>query len=276
MRWKLLFLLAVVAGFACADPAADDPPAGQPPAAGSEQPPIRVELGGYANYVDHGYGTWEGSESQIWFRGNRYFVPAIMVESQTRPTGTQQNVAFFSYLNWSKSFYTVQGFSAAPQRDAGAIYFPKRRYDIKAYKKLTSGQNFVLGAGYTRFDLGAAGHGQIFNLSSLYYHGKLVLEGNLFVNRSQPGDLYSASGTVSAQYGREGRYWFGVTAGGGRELYQYVGQTPFEVQFASYSLRTFYRKWFTRHVGAVVSFDYLDKVMAYRRTGGSIHLFFEF
>jgi hypothetical protein len=38
----------------------------------------------------------------------------------------------------------------------------------------------------------------------------------------------------------------------------------------------FYRKWFTRHVGAVISFDYLNNVTAYRQTGGTAHLFFEF
>src|SRR5215472_10373187 len=181
MYRQYLLFLALAVGAACAGEPADDQSAGQAPvqAAPETQLPFHVEVGGYASQVDHGYGPWEGTDDQIWFRGSRRFIPAFIVESQTRPTGTQQNYAFFSYLNWTKSFYTVQGFSGAPQRDPKAIYFPKRRYDIKAYKKLTSGQNFVIGAGYTRFDLGATGHGQIFNLGSLYYNGRLVVEGNL-------------------------------------------------------------------------------------------------
>lgn len=278
MSWMAFVLFAAATGFALADdlPEAQSPGQQPPQVTSDKQLPIRIELGGYASEVDHGFGAWRGADSQLWFRGSRFFIPAIIVESQTRPTGTQQNYTFFSYLNWTKSFYTVQAFSAAPQKDPLAIYFPKRRYDAKAYWKLPPAKNFVIGAGYTRFDLGRTGHGQIFNIGSLYYHGKFVVEGNVFINRSQPGDLYSASGTLSAQYGREGRYWWGVTAGGGRELYQYVGQTPFEVRFSSYSFGVFYRRWFTRHVGAVVSFDYFNKFDAYRKVGGSVHLFFEF
>ena len=103
-----------------------------------------------------------------------------------------------------------------------------------------------------------------------------MIDGNLFINRSQPGDLYSASGLLAVQHGQEGRSWLGVTVGGGRELYQLVGQTPFEAHFMSYSLGTFYRKWFSRHAGIVFSGEYLDKLDAYRRAGGSARIFFEF
>ena len=272
-----LSLLAAIAGCVPVDPTPQDSPVNQTAAAADyKMPPFRVQFGGFASHVSQGYGTWRGVDGQVWFRGNRYFVPAFLMESQTRPQGTQQNYSFFSYANWSKSFYTTQSFSAAPQRDPQAIYFPKRRYDIKANWKLPPEQHFVVGAGYTRFDMGAAGHGQIFNVGSLYYRGKFVLEGNLFLNRVQPGDLYSASGLLSAQYGREGHSWWGITAGGGREIYQLTGQTPFEVRFASYSLTSFYRRWVTRNMGFVVSLDYLDKLTAYRKAGGTVSLFFEF
>ena len=240
------------------------------------QLPFRLELGGYGSHVNAGYGDWNGAQTTLWIRANSVFVPAVFFDSQTRPTGTQQNYGFISYLNWSKSFYTVQGFSAAPQSDPAAVYFPKRRYDIKANWKVPPGRNFVLGAGYTRFDMGAQGHGQIFNAGALWYHRKLVVEGNAFLNRNQPGDLYSASGTVAVQYGQEGKYWVGGTAGGGRELYQYVAQIPFNVRFNGYSLRAFYRKWLSRHVGIAVNFDWQDLMGAYRRVGGTGNLFFEF
>jgi len=276
--WKSVVVAALVAGrLAAQEPSKAEPAAiaSLPPTQGSEELPFRFEIGGYGSSVDHGFGSWNGADAKLWFR-NRYFTPALIVESQSRPTGTQQNYTFFSYLNWSKSFYTTQGFSYAPQRSDSSTYFPKRRYDMKGYWKLPPGRNLVLGAGYTRFDLGTGGHGQIFNLGALYYHRKLVVEGNVFVNRSQPGNLYSTSGMLSAQYGHEGSYWWGVTAGGGRELYKFVGQTPFDVQFSSYSVNAFYRKWFTRHTGMVISLDYLDKLSGYRRVGGGFHLFFEF
>jgi tetratricopeptide (TPR) repeat protein len=60
----------------------------------------------------------------------------------------------------------------------------------------------------------------------LYYRKKLVLEGNLFINQSFPGNLWSASGSMALQYGTEGKYWFGLVAGGGRQLYYYAGLSP--------------------------------------------------
>jgi YaiO family outer membrane protein len=240
------------------------------------QLPFRLEVGGYGSHVNAGYGNWRGAQSTLWIRANPVFIPAVFFDSQTRPTGTQQNYGFISYLNWSKSFYTVQGFSAAPQSGSAAVYFPKRRYDIKANWKLPPARNLVLGAGYTRFDLGVQGHGQFFNAGALWYHRKLVVEGNAYLNRSQPGDFYSASGTVAVQYGQEGKSWIGGTAGGGRQLYQYVAQVPINVRFNGYSLQAFYRKWLSRHVGIAVTFDYQDLKGAYRRVGGASNLFFEF
>ncbi|MEO8100281.1 MAG: YaiO family outer membrane beta-barrel protein [Acidobacteriota bacterium] len=94
--------------------------------------------------------------------------------------------------------------------------------------------------------------------------------------RSQPGNLYSASGLLAVRYGQEGHSWFNVNVGGGRELYQLAGQTPIEARFMSYSLGTSYHRWLNKHTGFVVSGDYLDKLKAYRRAGGSVRLFFEF
>jgi YaiO family outer membrane protein len=277
MSSKRILLTALAAAFAAGAQTPVDQPPIQPGTQGSfEQLPVRVEFGASSSDVDHGLGPWNTIDTQIWFRGNHFFIPNFTVDSQTRPAGTQQNYAFFSYLNWTDSFYTTQGFSASAAHDPATTYYPRFRYDIKAYYKLPPKKHFVIGAGYTHFNLGPTGHGDIVNIGSLYYHNKLVLEGNLFINRSQPGNLWSASGTVSAQYGREGHYWLGSTFGAGRELYEYVGQTPFQVEFPSYSLNIFYRKWFTRHVGAVISFDLLDNATAYRQIGGTGHLFFEF
>ena len=88
--------------------------------------------------------------------------------------------------------------------------------------------------------------------------------------------MYSASGTLATQYGQEGKYWAGVTAGGGHQLYQFVGQVPFDIRQNGYNAQVFYRKWLSRHVGIVLTFDYQDLLEAYRRVGGASSLFFEF
>ena len=284
MKARELHIIAValLAALGCMGQGQQPPPAppgppGPPGEPAYEVQPFRLELGGYENYVDNGYGNWRGADAQLWYRGNEFFIPAFFFESQTRPTGTEQNYAFFSYLNWTNSFYTTQGFSVAPQNNGlGAIYFPKLRYDIKANWKLPPSRHFVLGVGFTDFDLGAPGHGQIFNVGGLWYHKKLVVEGNFFENRSQPGALYSSSGSLAVQYGQEGKYWFGGTVSGGHELYRFAGETPFDVRFNGASFQVFYRKWVTRHSGIVTALSYEDKLNAFQRIGGVLNLFFDF
>ncbi len=242
----------------------------------AEIAPIHLELGAYGNLVSHGLGTWRGAQGQLWIRSNPRFIPAFFFETQDRPTGNQQNYAFFSYLNWSSSFYTTQGISYAPQSGGRAIYFGKHRYDVNAFWKIPPRRQLVLSAGFTRIDFGRPGHGQIFNAGAIYYRKKLVIQTNVFANRSQPGNLWSGSAAVAAQYGREGAYWFGAGAGGGRELYRFIGEAATDLDFNSYSLNVFYRKWLSKHIGFVLRFDYHQKLTSYRWVGAGSNLFFEF
>ena len=129
--------------------------------------------------------------------------------------------------------------------------------------------------GYTHFDFDRPGHGQIFNAGGLYYHNRCVVEGNVFVNQSRPGDLWSTSGSLAVQYGTEGKYWFGVTASGGRELYRVELLTPEDVRLNSVTVDVFYRRWISRHFGYRLGFSFLDKLDAYRRVGVSARLFLE-
>lgn len=240
------------------------------------QPPVRVEIGGSASDVTTPYGNWYSEYFQVWLRSNSFFIPAFTVESQGRPGGTQMNYAFFSYTNWTKSFYTTEGFSYAPGGGGTAVYYPGNREDVKAFWKITPGKRVVLSGGFTRFDFGAPGRGQIYNAGAIYYRGHVVVEGNLFINRNQPRNLVSASGALSAQYGREGRYWFGATVSGGQQLYNFNGNAPTDISLFSYSMEGFYRKWITRHMGYKVSFHYLKMLDTYNQTGGATSLFFDF
>ncbi len=252
------------------------PARAQSVAASEQLPRVRLELGGFASHVDHGYGNWRGYQGQLTLRASSFFVPILGVESQSRPLGRQQNYTFFSYLNWSSRFYTTVGAGVAPQDSGPAIYYPRNRQDVKAFVKVGSSRNVVLDGGFTRFDFGKPGRGQIYSAGLIVYSGKAVVEGNVFVNRNQPNNLVSASGLVSAQYGREGHYWVGIEAGGGRELYNYVGIAPIDVKLFSYSLQLFCRKWITRNVGIKASLFHVNKLEAYSQAGAAASMFFEF
>ncbi len=282
MKWPfggmaVIQLVAIIALAGIRGAVAEEsaPPAAAAPTAPAMLP-FRLEFGGYYSWLDSGFGDWRGLNAEIWWRGHTRFIPALLVDSQTRPTGTQQNYAFTSYMNWLPSFYSTQGISLAPQRSDSAIFFPKVRFDIRGHWKLLADRSLVLAAGFTHFDFGRPGQGQIYNAGTIYYRGRLVLEGNFYLNRSQPGGLWSASGSAAAQYGTEGRYWAGVLLGGGNELYRYDALTPVDIKQASFTTQFFYRRWLTPHVGYVVGATLQDKLDTYNRFGGWGRVFLEF
>ena len=279
MKHLLAVFVFTFGSFAAGAAIAADPSFEKP---GYDSPlPMHLEVGTYQSHVTNGYGYWRGLDAQLWYRGNKFFVPALIVDSQTRPQGTQQNYQMFSYANWTRNFYTTQAISVAPQESApgavnAAIFFPKYRVDAKAYYKVTASRRLVLDGGVSYFTYGGPVSGQIFSAGAIYYANKMVLSGDFFVNRTQPGNLLSAAGSVSAQYGREGKYWFGATAGGGHEAYRYIATRPVEVNLNGYSTQVFFRKWLTRNAGIYVALDNSTKFNAYSRIGVTGRVFYEF
>ncbi len=243
---------------------------------GYEEPlPVLLELGTYHQAVNNGYGYWRGAEASLWLRHNPRFTPVIQFNSQTRPGVTQQSIGLFTYANWSKNFYTTQGFSFTPQR-TGFSLFPRERFDGKGYYKVPFNRRLVLDGGFSYISFGPAIHSQLYNTGFIYYPNKMVVEGNLFVSRNQPGNKIGSSGSVAIQRGQEGKYWVGVVLGGGKEVYNTIAVTPLEVNFDSVSTQIFLRKWISRHYGYYISFDHQTKFGAYTRNGITGRMFFEF
>ncbi len=242
--------------------------------------PMRLEVGTTQSYAGKNYGYWRGADAELWIRYSAKFIPVLTINTQTRPGGTQESYGFFSYMNWTKNFYTTQGLSFAPQLSAFGtpqpIFFPKQRYDGKAYFKLPSEPKLVLDAGITYLDYGGTIKSEIFSAGFIYYPPKMVIDGNLFVNHNQPGGMVSAAGSVSAQYGREGKYWLGATVSGGHEAYRYFAAQPVDVNLNGYSASVFFRKWITRRTGFVLGLDHQTKFTAYSRIGATAKMFFEF
>lgn len=243
---------------------------------GYESPlPVLLETGTYQYGTTNGYGYWRGADATLWLRGNARFTPIFQFNSQTRPTGTQQNYGFLSFANWSPNFYTTQGVSFSPSRP-GAAWFPNQRVDFKAHYKVPWNRRFLLTSGLTHYRFDSPIHGNLYSAGFLYYFPKLIVEGNYYLNHNQPNHRIGHSGTLSAQYGREGRYWVGATVGGGKEVYTYIVETPLEVNLNGVSTTLFFRKWFNRHYGIYAAYDQQTKFGAFSRHGGIGRMFFEF
>jgi len=242
-----------------------------------QETPYRLEFGGYTGHVNNGLGNWRGAEGQLWIRASKRIIPVLTFDTQSRPTGTQQNMGGLAIINWTRNFYTVQGATASTiSAGAGPRFFPAQRYDLRGYWKTPYDPNFLLSAGYTRVNYGGGVSADMPSLGFLMYKGKFVTEGVGYWVRNNPGSVNAGAVTLTSMYGREGKYWVGATVGGGREIYRVVFVNPNEIRLNSFSVYAFARKWITRHSGVIVFFDFQNRLDFYQRTGGGVRLFWEF
>lgn len=260
--WLLIAQLALTAA----------QPSAPPPAAANA--PWLVEAGGYAWGVTNDLGTWRGVQLQARWRGHDRVIPAVFVETQTRPAGTQLVTTMMATLNMTPRVYAVTSVSLGTSEAPAALFYPERRFDGKVHVKLPRDPRTVLGTGYTRFELGAAS-GDIYNAGVLIYRRRLIVEANGFLNVSHPGSLTSTAASVAFQYGEEKTMWTGVAVGAGRELYR-ASLTPEEVSLRSVTVTGFVRRWFSSRTGIHLTLEYQDKHDAWRRAGLGARFFWEF
>ena len=242
--------------------------------------PFRLEFGGSGSHATNGLGNWRNAEAQLWIRAHKRFIPVLTFDSQTRPTGSQQNFGVMTIANWSKNFYTVQGFSGAPLRTEKRTYFPQQRFDFRAYTKMPWNRNLLFSAGYTRVNYGvpkaSPAAADMPNAGFLWYKGRFVTEGIAYWVKNQPTGSNAGAGTLSTMYGREGKYWVGATVGGGREVYRVLFLNPNELRTGSFSVYAFARKWITRNTGVVIFFDFQNRLDLFQRYGAGARFFWEF
>lgn len=236
----------------------------------------RVELGSYVSQASNGVGTWRGTQAQLWLTSMPRFTPILTFDRQTNPGGSRTNYSFLSYLNWTPTFYTVQGLSVAPETRPIAVGWPNFRYDVRTFWKLPANRNFVLSSGITKLDYGSTLRATVISVGGIYYRRKWIIESQVYVNQTRPGNLWSSSGMVTAMYGAKGKSWIGAVASGGRELYRNAAITPGELQFDGYTVGGIYRKWLSRNYGIVILPEYQEKLAAFRRFGITIRGFWEF
>lgn len=242
----------------------------------AEAPNARLDVGAYGGRYSAIFGNTSGGQLQLWVTRSRRFIPALLVDRQTRATGTQDNYAFFSIWNLTPRLYTTQGVSWAGKERPESTFFPRQRYDLRLHFKLPPTQRVVLALGATHLNYGFDLRGQILSPGLLWYSGRWVVEATLFINRLNPGSRWSSAGLFALQYGREGRSWLGFTASGGREIHLTRGITPFEQQFDSLTGSGFYRKWLTRQWGIHAFVEYQRRIGAFSRPLGGLRIFYEF
>jgi len=247
------------------------------PAASADAAPrrFRLELTSFENNVSNGLGNWAGGGLSLGYKWSDRLTTTAQFLAQRRPGEVQPLLATFTRIEWSPWFYTDLALSGGGPDDPAA-FFPRVRYDWTLNVKPPGLDGLILNGGFTQLFFGDPVRGHLVRAGAVYYWRRLVFQGTLFLNTSQPGNHKSKAGNGAVQYGQEGRYWLGFAAGGGREAWQTLALTPQDTEFSSYSASVFLRKWLSPIYGVATSYSYSLKRTAYRVHGVEFSFFVDF
>ncbi len=281
-RGKLLaifvFALSVPGAFAQSGSAVESGPAAEsavPPGLPKTMRRFHMEATGFDHVVSNDFGHWAGTGIGLSYRQSERLTVSGDVILQRRPGETESLFVFGSLVNWSKWFYTNLTLSGGGP-DNPAAFFPRFRYDATANLKIPPLPGLILTVGLTRLYFGNPVNGRVSRAGAIYYWRDFVFQGSLNFNNVRPGNQKSKSVSGAVQYGREGSYWVGLVAGGGREAWQTLALTPQDVEFSSYSISVFVRKWLGPSYGIAAAYSYSLKRTAYQTNGLEMKFFLDF
>ena len=282
LQWFLAmvaFTLWVPGAFAQSGSAVESGPGAEasrkPELPGARVRRFRLEARGFDNIVSNDFGHWVGTGLNLSYQQSDRLAVSGGLISQRRPGETERLFAVGALVNWSEWFYTNLELSGGGP-DNPAAFFPQLRYDATANLKIPPLPGLILTGGLTRLYFGSPVNGRVSRAGAIYYWRNFVFQGSLNFNNVRPGNRKSKSVSGAVQYGREGSYWAGLAAGGGREAWQTLALTPQEVEFSSYSYSVFLRKWLNPSYGIAAAYSYSLKRTAYQINGLEMKFFLDF
>jgi YaiO family outer membrane protein len=256
-------------------------PAPPPPSPATAAPANPVfEVGASHHHVwdeDASLGPWRVVHGSLAWQPPLRVRPRFELERQSRPDGGHYRGTLGAYVDWTPSLYSYQAFTLAPAAGAATRFYPTRRGDVRVFWKMPRYPSLTLAGGYTGLTFGAPQRSDIVNIGALVYRPGVITQGTLYLNRNSPGALHSAAGNLAVQFGAEGKAWYGVNAGGGRELYRLgtlaSGATA---DFTTATVGGFVRRWLTPSAGIHATAEYQRIIGSYSRAAVAANLFVGF
>ncbi len=240
---------------------------------GGMRRPWHVELGGFYQKLDRGYGDWRGVNLKLQYSSRR-FTPFFTFSSQTRREGTQQNYGLASYISLHRHAYAIVGASTSP--GGGPVLYPQFRWDVQGLVDVVPIKGLVVAGGLTQIYYRGPAGGRIISAGSLYYRGRAILSGTVRFNKDNASGERSHLLMAGGQYGSQGSYWIGGSVSRGTEAYRVLSQDPFDARFESVGASVFLQKWLSPATGFAATYDFEHKLDTYHRNGLSLSYFFDF
>lgn len=231
-----------------------------------------VEAGVERYPVTNGYGNWF----------NQYFKIFAQVDEKNAWYGEfYHDYEFFQHGDYAKveqthifneDYYTTVSAGLSDN----SIFIPKYYVGGTLFNKQLKRKQLVFYLGVHAYWWRPDSSTEDINPGFVYYfEGPWVFEGGLYVNRSNPGVVYSASGYAALTEGREREHYITLRVGIGREAYLPLGGNVAVVGYPSQVVTVTWRQWIGNDWGTnIVAEGYHNRF--YDRSGFSIGLFKDF
>lgn len=142
--------------------------------------------------------------------------------------------------DWGPHWYSTQGVGIGTD----GFFWPRLRLDATLNRRSQSVPGLVttVGAGY--IDYPDEYSDRYLSLGLSYYlRSSWVVQASVTVNDSDPGSVRAETYTAAVTHGRDRERFVSLRASAGRQGYQAVGATAFNVDFPFRSLRLTWREW---------------------------------
>ena len=227
----------------------------------------RVETGMSYEYLSpHDvYGDWKGGYVRFYHRpsGNATYFLEFSAFSRKNPGEAFMGV-FGLYKDWSPRLYTYSSISAS----TSSSYLPAFRLDHEFYFKLGVQKNIVPSLGFTYIKYHDIHKDYIFYPGITYYGKGFVVTYKHFLNRSQPGSVYSSTDLVSLGIGQEGKGWIYIDVSYGKQAYLATHLTsPEEVKQNALNLSVKRIMWIKKDLALSLGVSFFKLENGYEKYG---------
>ena len=237
---------------------------------------FRLEAGGNLEYLSplSTYGTWKSGYLRFYHKLSKdftYFLEGSVFSRKHK--GDAVLGVLGAYKDWTPWLYTYTAFSVG----SNSLYLSKYRVDHEFNFKVGEKKNIVPSMGFTYIKYHDVHKDYIVYPGISYYGEGFVITYKHFLNKSDPGSVYSSSDLVSLGVGQEGKSWtyLDVSYGKQAHLATYLVK-PQQVRQNSLYVSFSHRHWIKKDFGLFGGLGYLKLKEGYEKYGLQVGIFKDF
>ncbi len=232
-----------------------------------------VEGGGLYGYLTSGYGIW----SNQYLRGFAHIDNKNSVGLLASNNYEYKEHADYIALDQVHVFNEDWYINLSVGTSNKSIYLPNYSIGGKVFRKLKANRTLVTYLGVHAYRWRPIYSTQDINPGFIYYFQKpWIVELGTYINRSNPGGIYSASVYTVVTQGRDKNHYLTLRLGIGKEAYLPVGiGIPAAVGYFSAVITGTWRQWWGRDWGTNIVVENYNNPF-YKRYGAAVGVFKEF